>query len=339
MKRIVIICAVLLMSVSCHKPEDDGDVMRQIVFSAAPGTKATAGISETAISHWAVMLFDMENPLAWYYAVSDSGADIICEARNKRPYRAYAIANYAKDGLGAFDPSLIQSEDDLLNTVSALNGNSTEALTMFGSVLLYQFPSGRTSIGIYRLCSKVSIMKITLDVTDVVYSDKQFILNALYLTNVYCRSTLSQDDLLLYGSDESWYNAMGWHGSGSIDALDALLGDRGISASIPDGGSYNVMHSFYAYPNATTAGEDSRDATWNPRCTRLVIEATFGNKRYYYPITIPEMKRNHNYTVTEAVIHGPGSLDPEQDIPGVIDVTLSTTANSWDSEYYINENS
>ena len=69
----------------------------------------------------------------------------------------------------------------------------------------------------------------------------------------------------------------------------------------------------------------------------MVIEATLGNKRYYYPVTIDGMQRNHNYIVTEAVIHGPGSLDPEQEIPGVLDVSLSITTDSWDSEYYINE--
>ena len=300
-------------------------------------TKATSGMSEAAVNHWAVMLFDTGNPAGIYYEVSSSSADIICTVRKDRPYRAYAIVNYPTDGLGAFDPSAIASEGELLDFSSSLSGNNPSSLVMFGSTNLYQMPTGKTPIEVSRLCSKVSIQRITLDVTDPVYSGKELVLNALYLTNVYCAASLLSDHSTPLDDDALWYNAMGWHGSGSIESMDSLVGDRGLSERISDGGSYSVLHCFYAYPNASL--NDSRADVWSPRCTRLVIEATLGNKRYYYPITIPGMIRNHNYTVTEAVIHGPGSLDPEQEIPGVIDVNLTISTNTWDSVYYISENS
>lgn len=289
------------------------------------------------MNHWAVMLFDTGNPAAFYWQESDSGADIVCTVRKDRPYRAYAIVNYPKDGQGAFDPATIGSEAELMEYSSFLAGNSPSSLAMFGSMTLMGLPAGRTIIEVSRLCSKVSIQKITLDVTDPVYSGKELILNALYLTNVYCAGSFYSDHATPLDDDALWYNAMGWHGSGSIESMDELLGDRGLQERIADGCSYSVTHSFYAYPNATV--NDSRAEIWRPRCTRLVIEATLGNKRYYYPITVPGMERNHNYTVTEAVIHGPGSLDPEQDIPGVLDVNLTISTNTWDSVYYISENS
>ena len=338
MKTITIISA-LLLSVSCLMLPPDDDPMQEVVFSVTEDTKATSGISETAVRHWAVMLFDTANSAAWYYATSASGADITCVARKNRAYRAYAIVNYPEEGLGAFDPSAIGSEDELKTFSSYLGRNSLSSLAMFGSVFLDQLPSGRTAIQISRLCSRVSIQKVSLDLTDAAYAGKEFKINALYLTNVYCGGTLLEDHSTPLDDDALWYNAMGWHGSGSIEATDALVGDRGMSVAVANGASYTVTHSFYTYPNATGADSDSRSGTWSPRCTRLVIEGTLGNKRYYYPITIPGMKRNHSYNITEAVIHGPGSLDPEEEIPGVLDVTLTISSNTWDSEYYISENS
>ena len=334
MKTPYIIAAVLAVSSCLGLPSEDSP-MGEAVFSVREETKAVPGVSETAISHWSVMLFDTGNPAACYWGSSDSGADITCVARKGRSYRAYAIANYPKDGPGTFDPSMVSTEEELRAFTSLLHGNSPSGLTMFGWETLTQLPTARTPIGLTRLCSKVCIQKITLDVTDPVYAGEEFILNALYLTNVYCAGTFWADHTTPSSDAALWYNAGGWHGSGSIDALDALIGDRGLSQSITNGGSYTVTHSFYAYPNAVAT--DSRSATWSPRCTRLVIEATFGGKRYYYPVTISDMKRNHNYIVSEAIIHGPGSRDPEEEIPGVIDVTLSITPNIWDSEYYISE--
>ena len=334
MKTPYIIAAVLAVSSCLGLPSEDSP-MGEAVFSVREETKAVPGVSETAISHWSVMLFDTGNPAACYWGSSDSGADITCVARKGRSYRAYAIANYPKDGPGTFDPSMVSTEEELRAFTSLLHGNSPSGLTMFGLENLTQLPTARTPIGLTRLCSKVCIQKITLDVTDPVYAGKEFILNALYLTNVYCAGTIWAYQTTPTSDAALWYNAGGWHGSGSIDALDALIGDRGLSQSITNGGSYTVTHSFYAYPNAVAT--DSRSATWSPRCTRLVIEATFGGKRYYYPVTISDMKRNHNYIVSEAIIHGPGSRDPEEEIPGVIDVTLSITPNIWDSEYYISE--
>lgn len=336
MRPLIILAALAASSCMGLTPAEPS--VTEAVFTLKAGTKATSGMAEYAINHWAVMLFDAGNPDASYYAVSDSGEDITCTVRKDRPYRAYAIVNYPTDGPGAFDPAEVGSEADLNSFVSYLGGNGISSLTMFGSTALpAPSPGTRTPITVSRLCSKVCISKITLSVTDALYSGKDFILNALYLTNVYCAGTLAEDHFTPSDDESLWYNATAWHGSGSIDALDALVGDRGLSERIPDGGSYTRTHTFYAYPNACS--QDSRSPVWSPRCTRLVIEATLGNKRYFYPVTISGMQRNHNYTVTEAVIHGPGSLDPEQEIPGVLDISLSITQDTWDSEYYISETS
>ena len=340
MNRLLeILLPIFLLTGCIQLIPDDG--MGQAVFTIRTGTTITGDDSgETAVRRWAVMMFDIANPDAWYYAVCDGGGDITCVARKGRAYRAYAIVNYQAEGDGMFAPSSISGENDLLAFEPALASNSGSSLVMFGSTNLTQLPqSGVTAIPITRLCSKVSVQKITVDMSDPVYAAKQFTLNAVYLTNAYTRSTLYGDSEEPSDESEYWYNAMSWHGSGTVRALDDMLGDRGIGADIANGSSYTTAHSFYTYPNAISSDDDRRVEEWCARCTRLVIEGTLGGKKYYYAVSIPSMKRNFSYVITEAVIRKPGSLDPEEDIPGIMDVNISISENTWDSNYYISENS
>ena len=334
MKKLLL--PILALCVSCTFSDIPDDIgMCESVFSIHWRTKATgvSDASETNVRRWAVMLFDTSNPDAWYYASSDNSGDITCTVRKGRSYTAYAIVNYPPE----FSPSLIQGEQHLLEYSSSLTSNATDELVMFGSRDLPEIPTGVTPIALKRLCSKVEIKKISVDMDDAVYGSQEFTLNALYLTNVYTQTCLGSEHATPDSDSQFWYNARGWHGSGSVRTLDNLLGDRGIGVRINNGSSYETTHSFYAYPNAISA--DSTADDWCARHTRLVIEATLGGKKYYYTITLPVMKRNNSYTITEASIRKPGSLDPEKSIPGTIDANISITEDTWDSDYYTSEES
>ena len=73
--------------------------------------------------------------------------------------------------------------------------------------------------------------------------------------------------------------------------------------------------------------------------TRLVLEAQIGEQTYYYAVTLPVSQRNQVYLIEEAVIRKPGSLDPEQDEPGAIEVTFSTSPDDWSPDYNVTETS
>ena len=52
------------------------------------------------------------------------------------------------------------------------------------------------------------------------------------------------------------------------------------------------------------------------------------------------MSRGSAYIIEEATVRKLGSLDPEEDIPGAVDVKFSiSTPDSWDETYNISENS
>lgn len=337
MKKLeLLLLPLLCLSCTLTLPAEENDFCES-VFTIRGETKATAATDakETNIKHWAVMLFDTGNPDAWYYSSADDNSDIKCTVRKGRPYMAYAIANYPKEGVGSFSPSNVNGEAHLLQYASTLSSNATDCLVMFGSKDLPQLPSGKTPIPLKRLCSKVSVESIRIDMEDPVYASQEFVLNAIYLTNVYTSTCFGSDHTIPNTDAQFWYNAKGWHGSGSLRTLDALLGDRGLGVTIPDGSSYNTVHTFYAYPNAIT--EDDTGDEWCPRHTRLVIEGTLGGKKYYYTITLPVMKRNNSYTVSEALLRRPGALDPEKPIPGILDATITITEDTWDSDYYTSE--
>lgn len=337
MKRMVtIIPMVLCLSCAPFLPETDNELCES-VFSIRGVTKATdaTDAKETNVKHWTVMLFDADNPDAWYYASSQGSSDITCTVRKGRSYRAYAIANYPQEGSDLFSPSMIEGENQLLQYTSLLSSNAADALVMFGTKELTELPSGRTPIPLKRLCSKISIEKISVAMDDDVYAGQEFVLNSIYLTNVYTCSSYGGDHSTPDDNPLCWYNAQGWHESGTHKGLDALVGDRGLGISIANGSSYVISHTYYAYPNSSSV--DTTDDDWSIRHTRLVIEGTLGGKKYYYTITLPLMKRNNRYTITEATLKRPGSLNPEKTIPGILDTSMTITEDTWDSDYYTNE--
>ena len=50
------------------------------------------------------------------------------------------------------------------------------------------------------------------------------------------------------------------------------------------------------------------------------------------------MVRNHPYVAEEVILRDLGSLDPEEEVPGALEVHFSTQAESgWDNTYTIEE--
>ena len=341
MKKLIITSMILTLA-ACSPPLVEG--ASTVHFSIGKGiTGKSTGISEEdekEISHWAVMLFNARESSEKFCESVSGGADISFTIRSGARYRAYAIANYPRYGEYAFDPDRITDEETLKRSVISLADYSPSSLPMFGETEITALGGEVSStVSLTRLVSKVVVKKITADIREERFRALPFHLKALYLTNVWCRNSLAED-LPAEDAPELWYNAMGWHGSGSNGALDALVADRNINAPIAQGGSYSTLHCFYTMPDAVTKDHDKREAAWSSRCTRLVIEAAVGTKTYYYPVTLPDMKRGAAYIIEEVTIRNVGSLSPEEEIPGAVDVNITVSVpGAWDKTYTISENS
>ncbi|MBR5563584.1 MAG: hypothetical protein IKW11_05090, partial [Bacteroidales bacterium] len=75
--------------------------------------------------------------------------------------------------------------------------------------------------------------------------------------------------------------------------------------------------------------------SFTARKTRLVVTATIGNIKYYYPVVIDTPARNTAYTV-ELTITGLGSTEPDKPVEkGTINA--SVTVEGWATGSIYNE--
>jgi hypothetical protein len=191
-------------------------------------------------------------------------------------------------------------------------------------------------IGVDRLVCKAGIRKVAVQFTDPGLAARPFRLKGIYLTNCYGKSRYGSDWTAegILSDASAWYNRMGFHSEAGVDGL---LAETGLDIPVTADRPHAQEHVFYYYPNPLPASLDTRSGTWTRRKTRLVLEAQVGDRTYYYPVTLPESQRNRTYLIEEAVIRKLGSLDPEQDEPGAIEVTFSTSPDDWSPDYPVTE--
>ena len=332
-KPTVLLLSVLLLA-GCRQAAPPGDGTVEVIFSIqGEDTRVTGTTGEQAIDTWTLLLYKDDRLVE--AGTSNSGAAIKKKLVTGN-YTAFAVVNppvsFRADGyprLGA-----------LTEAESALRDNVPGRLVMTGSrTIAVPVPDGNIQrISVDRLVCKAGIRKISVLFTDPVLAGRPFRLKAIYLTNCYGKSRYGSDwnasDIL---SDPScWHNRMGFQTDSSVDGI---LADRDIDAILTADSPYVQEHTFYFYPNPLPETLDNRSETWTRRHTRLVIEAQIGERTYYYPVTLPASYRNRTYFIEEAVIRDLGSQDPEQEQPGTVDITFSTSTDDWSPAYSVTETS
>ena len=331
-------CTALLGSLlilgGCHRAAPPGPGSVEVVFSVlGETTRATGTDGEAAVDDWALLLY-RDGRLA-EAGTSSSGSEI----RKTLPagdYTAYAVVNPP----ASFAPAGFPDTGALAGAESALGDNAPGRLVMTGRrTVTVPVPDGSVQrIGVDRLVCKAGIRKVAVQFTDPGLAARPFRLKGIYLTNCYGKSRYGSDwaaeDILSTAS--VWHNRMGFR---SEAGLDALLAETGLDIPVSADRPHTQEHVFYFYPNPLPASLDTRSGTWVRRRTRLVLEAQIGDRTYYYPVTLPESQRNRTYLIEEAVIRKLGSLDPEKDEPGAIDVTFSTSPDDWSPTYHVSETS
>ena len=331
-------CTALLGSLlilgGCHRAAPPGPGSVEVVFSVlGETTRATGTAGEAAVDDWALLLY-RDGRLA-EAGTSSSGSEI----RKTLPvgeYTAYAVVNPP----ASFDPAGFSDPGALAGAESALGDNTPGRLVMAGCrTVSVPVPDGSVQrIGVDRLVCKAGIRKVSVQFENPDLAARPFRLRGMYLTNCYGKSRYGSDwtadDIL--STTSVWHNRMGFH---SETGVDGLLAETGLDIPVTADRPHTQEHVFYFYPNPLPASADTRSGTWSRRKTRLVLEAQIGERTYYYPVTLPESQRNRTYLIEEAVIRKLGSLDPEKDEPGAIDITFSTSPDDWSPEYNVTETS
>ena len=324
----------LLILGGCHRAAPPGPGSVEVVFSVlGETTRATGTDGEAAVDDWALLLY-RDGRLA-EAGTSSSGSEI----RKTLPagdYTAYAVVNPP----ASFAPAGFPDTGALAGAESALGDNAPGRLVMAGRrTVTVPVPDGSVQrIGVDRLVCKAGIRKVSVQFENPDLAARPFRLKGIYLTNCYGKSRYGSDwaaeDILSTAS--SWHNRMGFHSEAGVDGL---LAETGLDIPVTADRPHTQEHVFYYYPNPLPASLDTRSGTWTRRRTRLVLEAQIGDRTYYYPVTLPESQRNRTYLIEEAVIRSLGSLDPERDEPGAIDITFSTSPDDWSPTFNVTETS
>ena len=330
--KLTVLLGGLLVLGACHRaaPPDPGSV--EVVFSVlGETTRGTGTAGEAAVDDWALLLY--RNGRLLESGTSSSGS-AIRKTLQAGHYTAFAVVNPPAD----FDPDDYSDPDMLDEAECGLSENAPGRLVMAGSrTVTVPDPDGREQrIDVDRLVCKAGIQKISVQFDNPALAALPFHLKGIYLTNCYGFSRYGSDCGVadLYYGASAWYNRMGFQSDAGVDEL---LAETGLDIPVSAGRPHTQEHVFYFYPNPWPEARDTRSGTWERRMTRLVLEAQIGEQIYYYTVTLPVSQRNQVYLIEEAVIRKLGSLDPEQDEPGAIDVTFSTSPDDWSPDYNVTE--
>ena len=261
-------------------------------------TKATAVTKENEEMVNNLQIFVFRGDELDAYGSIDNAKEITlsCTAGERQVYAA----------VNAPDLSAINSKAALLATVSNLSNNSLASFEMFGNKEV-SLPSQTTvTIDVERLASRIVVKEIERAFTSTGLHSLDFTIDAIYVINVADNTSY---DLTAVNT--------GWLNEAMYKTELAELTHDVVDQNIAQGSAYETAHSFYVYPHDATV-----------KTTRLVIETTLGNRKYYYPINMPALERNKSYEIELVKVTRPGSDDP--DVPvSFADATFEVNVIDW----------
>ena len=349
-KTLLLMAAVAAMVCSCDKDGDCVPCQKEeeqeqkaalrvsLNLEGVPQTKATNYVTaqayETAVNDVQIFVFDSKGALATYLDADTKTSDITINTIYGQK-TVYAVVNGP-------DLSGITTQDALEHTAVDLGANSTttsKGFVMAGSTTCNVSGSTATvTISVKRLVARVALQKITNSLPD---SYGSLTVNSVMLINV-----AGNQNLECTASISTWYNKMGRKDGASatqiIDGTTNLashptLTFMSVGKSVENGGSLApaTPYLFYTYQNNSTSEGNGWSNTFSARKTRLVVTATIGGTKYYYPVSISNPQRNTAHTV-ELTITGLGSTDPDILVQkGAI--TATVTVDPWQNGAVYNE--
>ena len=349
-KTLLLMAAVAAMVCSCDKDGDCVPCQKEeeqeqkaalrvsLNLEGDPQTRATNYVTaqayETAVNDVQIFVFDSKGALATYLDADTKTSDITINTIYG-PKTVYAVVNGP-------DLSGITTQDALEHTAVDLGANSTttsKGFVMAGSTTCNVSGSTATvTIAVKRLVARVALQKITISLPD---SYGSLTVNSVMLINV-----AGNQNLECTASISTWYNKMGRKdGATATQIIDGTtnlashptLTFMSVGKSVENGGSLApaTPYLFYTYQNNSTSEGNGWSNTFSARKTRLVVTATIGGTKYYYPVSISNPQRNTAHTV-ELTITGLGSTDPDILVQkGAI--TATVTVDPWQNGAVYNE--
>lgn len=303
MKKISIIVALAAAAIcSCTKQDaqsasgsaSDLTGKVNLCISVPTQTKVTDISSEDAVNSLQVFVFNSAGTsLEAYSSGSASSLSVSVSTGTKK------IAAVVNAGAVPGITTLAQ----LRAVTTSLDDNSAGSFLMYGETEPVSVLSDASvTVSVARLVARVGIASVTNAMTLEQYRSTPIRIARIYLVNVVGNSNFASDAVA-----SSWLNPRSESGS-----VSGLLCETLPSVTVAYEASHGTGHYFYCYPNAVTTDSSSPD--WCPRMTRLVVEAVIDGNTWYYPVTIPEIRPNYSYTISNLTITRPGAASPDEPV-------------------------
>ena len=273
-----------------------------------PDTKVLSGADETGIKSYQVFLFNENGVVEDYVNQASSDITLDCTTGDKT---VIVLAN-APDLGDVVDVEMLSTKTSLLSD------NAPDALVMEGrqNVKILSSDGAYISVAVARKVARVELASLKLAIDMPQYNSLPFKVQSVYLINVPAEMPYFN-----YVESSLWYNKSGYVQEDYNDLIYDDMEDFEITAETP----YTAQNVFYCYPNKIP--HDSFEAEWCPRNTRLVVEATLGDEKYYYPVRLPKLEHNMRYEVN-LVITRPGLPTPDSNFKK-FDADFNITVSEW----------
>lgn len=232
------------------------------------------------------------------------------------------------------------TEEKLRETVSDLSDNyagNALSLVMAGSKTVnVEQKDMPLEVNVTRLTSRISLKNVTVKLDDTYLKGCTFTIKDIYLKNVAGDTNFSLEKTGTEWNIKDptvWYNKMKLEDAPEVNPL---ILDRNLSIACPEGQAKLIDKVWYTYPNPSQG--DSNSASWSARKTRLVIHAEIvgyggsGAIQSYYTFTLPVLKRNFSYEISNITFTMLGKDNDNDDSvtdTGVAAITLKVA--EWDS--------
>ena len=311
----IIIMMPLLLVLACEKPEpmpleSEGQLCLSVDLGG--GTKAdnytTEWNNEKTVHSVGYYIFDSQGRLESVWSASSAAA--VSGKATKGNKTVWAVVNIPSSRFSDVR-TLAQFESKELSFADM----SPSSFPMAGKKSLYVGTGNvSTSITVERYVARICIAEVRNELSGS-YEGEDIEIIGAFLENVSgnCRIT-----------GEAAGTPLGYNRCGRVDGYgsdDVITDDYDASyrefTFFDFGDEYLAWEDtstpyvgLYCFPNSTTADLTGWAEPFTPRYTRIVLEAYILGDLYYYPVSLPQIRRNHAYTLYLTITHL-GSRDPD----------------------------
>lgn len=311
---MLLLLEVLLSAgvVSCMKPvsetasEGSGMVALEVRLAEDPGmTKASTPAGDAAVVGFTACAYGSDGVLTSSARVSGSSGSGTLSVRREETYTVGVIVNNpsteeAPATLTAFKAYSSRYEDNVPGSFRMWGVK--EGVVISGA-------SQNVSVNAGRRLARVKVGAIVNGLSETGFAGKTLTVTDIYLSNVPAGTCIHSSGA--YTGAMTWLNLYGQQTG--VTAGNSLLHESISAGVLAHGESLSGWRYLYAAENPTSGDTHLKNGA--ARHTRLVIKASIDAKEYYYPVTLPVIEGNHEYTISSLTIRRRGVDDPEKEIP------------------------